>query len=117
MGWLDDLQKKQKSDENEPQDSLKIHYCWHCSKEIPANRFYRLDSCEHCGRDTHVCKNCEHYDTSFNNHCRESSADRVVEKESSNFCDFFKASTRGPGAGAKSADTLKSAAEALFKKK
>ena len=115
MGWLDEMNKKHS--DTTPESGPKTHYCWHCSKEIPSNKFYRLDSCEHCGRDTHVCKNCEHYDTSFNNLCRESSADRVVEKESSNFCDFFKASTRGPGTGAKDAESLKSAADALFKKK
>ena len=116
MGWLDEMNKKQENSAKNDA-SPKKHFCWHCSHEIASNKFYRLDSCDHCGRDTHVCKNCEHYDVSFNNLCRESSADRVVEKESSNFCDFFKASTRGPGSGAKSAETLKSAADALFKKK
>ena len=123
MGWLDDLKKKQ---ENEKQNSgnaesgdgvLKTHYCWHCAKEIATNNFHRQDTCENCGRSTHACKNCEHYDPTFNNLCRESSADRVVEKETSNFCDFFKPSTRGPGAGAKSANDLKTAADSLFKKK
>lgn len=103
MGWLDELEKK--------------HYCWHCAQAIPANQFYRQDTCSHCHRSTHACKNCEHYDTSFNNSCRESSAERQVDKENSNFCDYFKPSVRPPGAGAKSADQLKSAAEALFKKK
>lgn len=124
MGWLDDLQKKQEQEKNGGTASgdqssvpnLK-HFCWNCAKEIAANNFHRQDTCEHCGRSTHACKNCEHYDTAFNNLCREPSADRVVEKESSNFCDFFKPSTRGPGAGTRSATDLKSAADALFKKK
>ncbi len=134
MGWLDDLQKKQEqekttgngSDAKSSSDASGInandpgpkkHFCWNCAKEIAANNFHRQDTCEHCGRSTHACKNCEHYDTAFNNLCRETSADRVVEKESSNFCDFFKPSTRGPGAGSKSASDMKSAADALFKKK
>jgi hypothetical protein len=114
MGWLEDLQKKQ---QGETDSAPKTHYCWHCAKEIAANNFHRQDTCENCGRSTHACKNCEFYDTTFNNLCRESSADRVVDKETSNFCDFFKPSTRGPGAGSKSANDLKSAADALFKKK
>jgi len=114
MGWLEEMNKKSL---NSTIDGPQAHYCWHCAKEIATNRFYRLDSCEHCGRDTHVCKNCEHYDITFNNLCRESSADRVVEKESSNFCDFFKPSNRAPGSSAKSVDALKAAADALFKKK
>jgi hypothetical protein len=63
-----------------------------------------------------VCKNCEHYDVAFNNQCKESSAERVVEKERSNFCDYFKAGSRA-GGNAKSAQDLKAAAAALFKKK
>jgi hypothetical protein len=40
-----------------------------------------------------------------------------VEKERSNFCDFFKPSNRSGGTGGKSQSDLKSAADALFKKK
>ena len=89
--------------------------CWSCGKALDANNFHRLDSCEQCGRDTHVCKNCEHHDRAYNNECRESSADRVVEKEKSNFCDYFKASGRA-GGSAPEKDALKAAAEALFKR-
>ena len=91
------------------------HHCWHCGKELAANQFHRMDSCNHCGRDTKVCKNCEHYDRAYNNECKESQADRVVEKEKANFCDYFKPANRA-GGSAKSADDLKNAAEALFKK-
>ncbi len=90
--------------------------CWSCSKIIPVNNYHRLDRCDSCGRDTHACKNCEFHDRSFNNECRESQADRVVDKEKSNFCDFFKPSDRAGGSAA-SKDALKAAAEALFKKK
>jgi hypothetical protein len=90
--------------------------CWSCNQEIALNNFHRLDSCNSCGHDTHVCKNCIHYDRAYNNECRESSADRVVEKEKSNFCDFFKPSDRAGGI-AKSVNDMKVAAEALFKKK
>jgi hypothetical protein len=131
MGWLEDLQKKQEQEKNSSNTGAgssgndgnandqvaKKHFCWNCAKEIAANNFHRQDTCEHCGRSTHACKNCEHYDIAFNNLCRESSADRVVEKETSNFCDFFKPSTRGPGAGSKSASDMKATADALFKKK
>ncbi len=92
------------------------HHCWSCGKPVAANQFHRLDSCDHCGRDTHVCKNCEHHDRAYNNECRESQSDRVVDKEKSNFCDYFKPSDRTGGSGAKPADALKNAAEALFKK-
>lgn len=33
---------------------------------------------------------CTFYDQNSYNDCREPSADRVVEKEKSNFCDYFQ---------------------------
>ena len=91
--------------------------CWNCGHSLDALDFGRADTCNKCGRDTKVCKNCIHYDALSNNQCRESSADRVVEKERSNFCDWFKPRNGGGGAGAPSRDSMKAAAEALFKKK
>ena len=75
----------------------------------------RKDECDSCRADLHVCKNCNHYDVSSYNECREPSADRVVEKESGNFCDFFSPMSDGAGLG-ESRDAMLSAAEALFKK-
>ncbi len=93
------------------------HFCWSCCKPIDANNFHRLDSCVHCRADTHACKNCEHYDRAYNNECRESSADRVLDKEKSNFCDYFKPFVGARGSAGKSLNDAKAAAEALFKKK
>ncbi len=90
--------------------------CWSCNHDIAANQYHRQDHCDSCGRDTHACKNCEHHDRAYNNECRESSAERIVDKEKANFCDHFKPGTRA-GAEAASREALKSAAEALFKKK
>lgn len=90
--------------------------CWKCGNNLDPNQFGRQESCPQCGMDTKVCKNCGFYDTAYNNHCRESQADRVVEKEKANFCDYFIPSGRG-GTPGKSAQDLKAAAEALFKKK
>lgn len=93
-------------------------HCYHCGKAIPENNLGRQDSCASCGRDTRVCRNCKHYDRSHNNECREEQAGRQVEKEKGNFCEWFQ-----PHAGAATGtlgaakQDLKSAAEALFKKK
>ncbi len=91
--------------------------CFRCGKPIAENNLGRQDSCTHCGADTRCCRNCKHHDRSHNNECREEQAPRQVEKEKGNFCEWFQ-----PGAGSVSAaappkDALKSAAEALFKKK
>ncbi len=89
--------------------------CWNCGAELTAIDYGRNDSCPKCGRDTKACKGCEYYDPSYNNQCRENQAERVVDKERSNFCDYFIPASR-KGAGAKSAADMKAAAEALFKK-
>jgi hypothetical protein len=74
------------------------------------------EECIQCRADMHVCKNCEFYDSKSYNECRESSADPVKEKERANFCDFFRPSDRN-GSPKSKAEALKSAADALFKKK
>lgn len=95
---------------------MSTTYCWNCNSEIPENQFHRQDTCSKCRRDTHACKNCIHYDISFNNSCKEAQAERVVDKEKSNFCDYFQPSQKGASQVSASKDALKTAAEALFKK-
>lgn len=96
---------------------MKGGFCWSCATPLNALEFGRQDICRKCGRDTRTCKACTHFDPACNNQCREPQADRVVEKERSNFCDYFLPSEQAPGSATTSRDALKSAAEALFKKK
>ena len=66
--------------------------CSACGKELsidPSARVGRRDSCQHCGADLHCCYNCSFYDQSAYNECRESQAERVLDKDRSNFCDYF----------------------------
>lgn len=49
--------------------------------------------CSKCKNDLHCCKNCCFYNESSYNECRESQADRVLDKQKSNYCDFFKPAT------------------------
>ena len=87
--------------------------CWNCGQALGPLDYGRQDSCPKCGRDTRACKGCVHFEASANNQCREPQADRVVDKEHANFCDYFKPSARG-GSGAPTRDAMKAAAEALF---
>lgn len=66
--------------------------CYKCQNKLEASDFGRQDTCRQCGVDTRCCHNCLHYDRHAYNECRESSADRVVDKEKANFCDYFKPS-------------------------
>ncbi len=75
----------------------------------------RRESCSKCGFDVKVCKNCVHYDINSYNECREPMAERVVDKEKSNTCDYFRL-----GAGVKESQDAAAAAlkrlDDLFKK-
>jgi hypothetical protein len=90
--------------------------CFSCQTELCyTERPTRRETCAHCGHDVHVCRNCHHYDTSAYNECREPSAERVLDKEKSNFCDHFVVASHSsvPKEGASKA---MEALEALFKK-
>jgi hypothetical protein len=91
--------------------------CFSCGTELVFNHLPgRRDECSKCGADVHACRNCQHYDRSVYNECREPQADVILEKDRANFCDHFTPGGGGANAGQQKADLL-SAAEALFKKK
>ena len=74
----------------------------------------RRDECEHCGADLHSCLNCKFHDTGSYNECKENQAIVVREKERANFCDYFV--WQGKSYEGDKAQSLKEAADALFKK-
>ena len=45
--------------------------------------------CDACRHDVRCCRNCRHYDTRYNNACKETEAEPVADKERRNFCEFF----------------------------
>jgi hypothetical protein len=58
---------------------------------------------------------CGFYEAGAFNNCREPQAERVVDKERANFCDYFSA--RGSAtSGVDGKEAAKKALEALFKK-
>lgn len=94
------------------EDKIK---CFSCHKELdlaPGAKIMRSEECPHCYASIHSCKMCQFYDQTAYNECREPSADRIVEKENSNFCDYFI--LKG-GNGGNNADEAAKAADALFK--
>ncbi|MDH3520563.1 MAG: hypothetical protein OEM49_08920 [Myxococcales bacterium] len=69
-------------------------HCHACGAEIllgAGERIALRAECESCSADLHVCCNCAHHDASAYNECRESSAERVLDKERANACDYFRA--------------------------
>ncbi len=91
-------------------------HCFFCKQELESgDEIGRQDTCAHCGRDLKCCMQCRFYDVHAYNACREVLAERVVDKERSNFCDYFvpRGETRR---NMNRSDEAKQALEALFKK-
>ncbi|RMG43193.1 MAG: hypothetical protein D6719_04280 [Candidatus Dadabacteria bacterium] len=68
------------------------YYCFKCGAKLELateGKVSRRDSCDSCSSDLHVCYNCKFYDSSSYNECREPQAERVLEKDRANFCDYF----------------------------
>ncbi|MBW1782590.1 MAG: hypothetical protein JRL30_17830 [Deltaproteobacteria bacterium] len=75
----------------------------------------RNDVCPHCSRDLRCCRQCKFYDHHAYNDCKEVMADRVVDKERANFCEYFV--LRGSSLQVSNREEdAKKALEALFRK-
>lgn len=106
--------------------SFLVSRCASCSANLTEllsnfvnSKVGRRDTCPRCSADLRTCSNCEFYDSSSRWECREEVSERVANKESGNFCDFFKfkSGSETKVTLAKSKDDILSAAEALFRKK
>ena len=89
--------------------------CYKCKHEMiyeVGQKISRQEECGKCRVSLYCCKMCTFYDVNVYNECREPSADRIVEKESANFCDYFILTGGGSG---NNDDKAKSDADALFK--
>ncbi|MDO8520028.1 MAG: hypothetical protein Q7T11_07700 [Deltaproteobacteria bacterium] len=93
--------------------------CYFCKSPISiTGRIGRRETCSHCGGDLHICKNCSFYDPKSYNECREPQAERVLEKETSNFCDYFAVLEGSVGGAVKDpAAEAKKKLEEMFKKR
>ena len=92
--------------------------CSQCNKQVGTGpKVHFRDECPHCAADLHVCKNCLFYDPNAYNECKEVMAERIADKERSNFCDYFvpKGSKEVSGVVYRTREA-KEALEALFRK-
>jgi hypothetical protein len=90
--------------------------CARCNAELPKPPYFRNDTCPKCLADLHSCLQCGFYSPGRHNDCAEPQADRVVDKERANFCDYFRAGEVGCAAAAAQRDATLSALDKLFKK-
>jgi hypothetical protein len=94
-----------------------IGHCWHCGADLRAADYSREAACLSCGKPTHCCRNCRFYRPGRPNDCFEPMAELVADKLRANFCGYFEPTTtplQGGGA-APASDSLRQAAEDLFK--
>ena len=88
--------------------------CAFCHKEITETKVHIRDECPACGRDLHICLNCEFHDANAYRQCRESIRELVPDKEKANYCDFFRASKGGAAQSSAESDTIRKLQD-LFK--
>lgn len=73
-----------------PFENYKMNICFSCKKEVAIGvKTGRTETCPFCNADLHCCLNCRYYDSGAYNQCHEPQAERVIEKDRSNFCDYF----------------------------
>jgi len=93
--------------------------CHACQTEIPLAAGESIgfrDVCDRCRADLHACLNCAHHDPRAYNECREPNAERILDPDRANRCDYFR-----PGGGLRAdgdrQDEALARLEDLFKKK
>jgi len=94
--------------------------CFSCGQDRPLASGERVgfrDTCDRCGADLHVCRNCAHHDPAAYNECRESGAERVGDRERANRCDWFTPGEGGGGEAFAAAQRARQDLDSLFKKK
>lgn len=95
--------------------------CQSCGAPVTREEPIARDAeCEQCRTDLRCCRNCRHWNPRVNNECTETEAERVVDKQRRNFCEYFyfirEAYAGGAGAGRDRAAEARAKLDALFRK-
>ncbi|HEX6994785.1 MAG TPA: hypothetical protein VF339_11640 [Gammaproteobacteria bacterium] len=80
--------------------------CWRCGASLAelSLPLSRRDECPKCRAELHVCRMCVHYAPRLVRGCDEDDAPDVRDKETANFCDYYKPSPQAFDAAQASAD-------------
>jgi len=90
--------------------------CAFCGESIKIDgKPGRNDNCPKCNNSLRCCRQCKFFDPHSYNECREVSAERVVDKDRANFCDYFVFRGSSQKRVNKTQDA-RNALEALFRK-
>jgi hypothetical protein len=91
--------------------------CHACGKEVvPPDPVGRKAECPHCRAELRCCLNCVHHEPAAYNQCRESQADRVMEKDRANFCEYFRFREGAPRSASKPPAPARDQLDSLFRK-
>jgi hypothetical protein len=100
-------------DMSDPNTTLSCYSCHKALDLAPAQKIIKNEECPHCYASLHCCNMCKFHEKTAYNECREPNAERIVEKEKANYCDFFVLT--GGGDPGEEMGKMTSAANALFK--
>ncbi|MFH1653697.1 MAG: hypothetical protein ABIE74_06540 [Pseudomonadota bacterium] len=96
---------------------MKLIPCVFCGEQIEVMGVVgRGDTCPKCRHNLRCCLQCKFHDKSCNNQCHEIMAERVVDKEASNFCNYFSMGGEPVEGIDHSIEKTKKKLEELFKK-
>lgn len=90
--------------------------CVFCRGEVEVRGpLGRRETCPHCRRDLHCCLQCGSFEENAYHQCREPNSELIEDKETANYCDFFRFGRELKDESTEKA-TVKSKLERLFKK-
>lgn len=71
--------------------------CFRCKTQtkVEGTRVSLRETCSKCLGDLHCCRHCKFYDRNAYNECKEPQAERTLDKEKANRCDYFKPAEGG----------------------
>ncbi|MDP7321344.1 MAG: hypothetical protein QF441_12080 [Bacteriovoracaceae bacterium] len=93
---------------------VKCYNCSHLIELLNAENIPRSEECPKCYSNVRSCRMCHFYDINAYNECKEPMAERIIDKEKANYCDYYKIGINNNSDAIKN-DAL-AQANALFKK-
>lgn len=93
------------------------YHCYKCQEIIKVEANQKIDfraECSKCKYSLHCCLNCNFYNTSAHNQCRENQAEPVRDKDRQNYCSYFRFKS-GKSSGNDRESKAKSKLDDLFK--
>ena len=71
-------------------ESKMVMRCHKCSEALDFDvKIGRRDMCPNCYAYLHCCYNCQHWDPSVHNECRERATEFIRDRAEGNFCLYF----------------------------